>query len=161
MILTRSGAAATQMVLCAAWLGAGILLAAVVAPAAFAVLPTRELAGDVVGRVLPVLFYWGMGVYVIVSLLGARTDRESRWKPRLMASAVGGVACAMAQFIVGSSIARLRASVGGSIDVLAPTDPRRVAFGQLHAESVLLLGVAMMAALTVVAVSVRDSRAGG
>jgi hypothetical protein len=42
-----------------AWLGAAVLAATVVAPAAFAVLPTRSLAGALVGRVLPVLFYGG------------------------------------------------------------------------------------------------------
>ena len=35
-----------------AWLGAAIFVAAFVAPAAFAVLPTRALAGAIVGRIL-------------------------------------------------------------------------------------------------------------
>jgi len=50
----------TQVVALAAWLGAAALFAASVAPAAFAVLPSRSLAGDVVGRVLPVVFWSGM-----------------------------------------------------------------------------------------------------
>src|SRR6478672_5209385 len=56
----------------AAWLGASLLVAAVVAPAAFAVLPTRTLAGALVGRVLPVILWSGMALGVIVALLGGR-----------------------------------------------------------------------------------------
>ena len=43
----------------ALWLGAAGFFSAAVAPALFAVLPTRTLAGEVVGRVLPVVFYVG------------------------------------------------------------------------------------------------------
>jgi len=47
-------------ILLSAWLGAGVLFATVVAPAAFAVLPSRALAGALVGRVLPVIFVSGI-----------------------------------------------------------------------------------------------------
>jgi len=49
-----------EIVLLAAWLGAAIFFSVVVAQAAFAVLPTRTLAGALVGRILPVLFFAGM-----------------------------------------------------------------------------------------------------
>ena len=91
------------------WLGAAILFAAVVAPALFAVLPSRALAGDVVARVLPVILYSGIAL---------------------------------------SIFAGVREAIGGPVDVLSADDPRRVQFGRLHGFSVLLLGVAMLAALT-------------
>ncbi|MDE3217575.1 MAG: DUF4149 domain-containing protein, partial [Gemmatimonadota bacterium] len=59
-MLTRRGASLSQIVGTSVWLGAAVLLAAAVAPAAFAVLPSRSLAGDLVGRVLPVIFWSGM-----------------------------------------------------------------------------------------------------
>ena len=65
---------AISVVALSAWLGAAVLVAAVVAPAAFAVLPTRTLAGALVGRVLPVLFYSGAVVGVVAALLGAYGD---------------------------------------------------------------------------------------
>jgi len=49
-------------ILLSAWLGAAVLVTTVVAPAAFAVLPSRTLAGALVGRVLPVLFIAGLVV---------------------------------------------------------------------------------------------------
>ena len=57
--MSRAGVVA---LLLAAWLGAGVLFAAVVAPAAFAVLPSRNLAGALVGRVLPVVLIAGVVV---------------------------------------------------------------------------------------------------
>jgi hypothetical protein len=156
MIITRARATAAQVVLGASWLGAALLLGAVVAPAAFAVLPSRSVAGDLVGRVLPVVFYWGILVYVAISLLGRWTDAASRWKPRMLAAAVGGAACALAQFVVGSSIEGLRARMGGPVDGLAASDPLRVAFGRMHALSVALLGIAMVCALIVVLIAARE-----
>jgi hypothetical protein len=57
--LSAREASVSVVLLLAAWLGAGMLLAAVVAPAAFAVLPSRTLAGALVGRVLPTVFIAG------------------------------------------------------------------------------------------------------
>ena len=50
---------AIAVALMSAWLGAALLTSASLAPAAFAVLPDRTLAGDVVGRVLAVVFVRG------------------------------------------------------------------------------------------------------
>ena len=65
--------AISSLVLLAAWLGASPLVAGVVAPCQPSPsLPTRTLAGALVGRVLPVLFWWGMALGVVVALLGGR-----------------------------------------------------------------------------------------
>ena len=145
-----------------AWLGAGVLFAAVVAPAAFAVLPSRTLAGALVGRVLPVLFVTG----IVVALLGLWLDRADAGRlPRVrrVALVVVAASCAIAQFGVGPRIERVRQEINGPIEQLPPGDPRRAAFGRLHAASVVWLGVAMIAAATtVVLVSVpMRSRAPG
>ncbi|CAA9349124.1 MAG: hypothetical protein AVDCRST_MAG40-2800 [uncultured Gemmatimonadaceae bacterium] len=148
----------TSVVLLAAWLGATLLAAAVVAPAAFAVLPTRALAGALVGRVLPPLFLAGVVVGAAAAALqwggGARGLRLAL--PLIVALAGAG-----AQFAVGPRIARLRAEIGPSVDALAPTDPRRRAFGRLHGVSVLLLGAAGLsaAAALVAAAAALRSRA--
>ena len=59
----------TVITLLAAWLGATIIVGAVVAPAAFAVLPSRTLAGALVGRVLPPLFWSGVAVGFVAGLI--------------------------------------------------------------------------------------------
>ena len=63
-------ARAVRLLLLAAWVGAAIFFSAIVAPALFAVLPTRELAGAVVGRVLPML-NWA-GLIIALALLASR-----------------------------------------------------------------------------------------
>jgi hypothetical protein len=146
------------VVLLSTWFGAALLTAGVVAPAAFAVLPTRDLAGQVVGRVLPVIFWWGMVTFATVMVLGAWTDMRTRFKPRVLLGAIGGTACMIAQFVVDGVIARVRAQANGPIDQLAPTNPLRIAFGQLHLFSVVLLGIAMLGAVAILIVALRDRR---
>jgi hypothetical protein len=134
--------------LLAAWLGAGILFAAVVAPAAFAVLPSRSLAGALVGRVLPVLFLAGIGMALLALVLD-RAPWGRLFGVRRAALATVALACAVAQFGVAPRIDRVRRQIDGPIEQLPPDDARRVAFGRLHAISVGWLGLAMLAATTV------------
>jgi hypothetical protein len=147
---------ATRLLL-AAWLGASVLFAAVVAPAAFAVLPSRALAGLVVGRVLPVLFWSGALLGVAGLVMEQWYARPRRVLPRVLA-AILAVACVVAQLVIGRWIEALRVRIGPSLDALAPSDPLRVAFGELHAASVGLLGIAMLATLALIAIGARASR---
>jgi Domain of unknown function (DUF4149) len=135
-------AGALSVVALSAWLGAAILVAAVVAPAAFAVLPTRSLAGALVGRVLPVLFYSGAAVGVVAATVGRAGPSSTA---RMVAGALVSITCLVAQLLVAPRIERVRTDAGRSIDELAAGDARRTAFGRLHGASVLLLGVAAMA----------------
>ncbi|HEX6058679.1 MAG TPA: DUF4149 domain-containing protein [Gemmatimonadaceae bacterium] len=132
------------MVTLSLWVGAGLLFVAVVAPAAFAVLPTRTLAGLLVGRVLPVLFVSGIVVGAVVAALAARGGPFAGW--RIGGGLVVAAACAVAHFWIGGRIARLRADLGGALESLPAGDPQRALFGQLHGLSVAGLGLAGLAA---------------
>ncbi|MDQ8154436.1 MAG: DUF4149 domain-containing protein [Gemmatimonadota bacterium] len=137
--MSRSLAA---LVLAALWLGASLITITVVAPGAFAVLPTRAMAGDMVGRVLPVVFGSAIAVHLVVLLVAPLVRRH----PLAAAAAViAALAAAGALFGVDPRIAALRAAIVVPIDQLPPGDPRRAMFGLLHAISVGLLGVAMLA----------------
>jgi uncharacterized protein DUF4149 len=142
----------------ALWLGGALLLAVSVAPAAFATLPSRSLAGALVGRVLPVLFDAGLVAGAAVALaewLGA----PAPWSRARMVSALAwAAACAVAQLGVAPSIGRLRATMGGPVDALAASDPRRIAFGRLHGASVGLLGLGMLAAAVVATLAALAAR---
>lgn len=142
--MTHVGRRVGAVVVLTAWLGAATLLATGVAPAAFAALPSRALAGDVVGRVLPVVFIWGMITGVLAVALSIGRDV---W--RIAFGTLMVLATAAAQFVIAPRIAELRADMGGAVDIVAADDPRRVLFGQLHGASVGLLGLAMLAALIV------------
>jgi hypothetical protein len=151
--MTGRGVPITEILLLAVWIGAALLFALVVAPAAFAVLPSRTLAGALVGRILPVIFYAGVvigSLIVILDVLG----RSASWG-RTAAGAVSALSCAVAQLVVGSRIERIRLSIAGPLDALALDDPRRIAFGKLHAISVGWLGIAMLAAVIALALAVR------
>lgn len=128
------------------WLGAAVLTAAVVAPAAFAVLPSRTLAGNIVGQVLPVIFYSGIVVGLLVIGLETADHDGWHWGTPVVFGALIAVACAIAQFVVGSRIEAVRVRIGGSVDALSPDDPLRATFGRLHGVSVGLMGIAMLAA---------------
>jgi hypothetical protein len=149
----RAGVPLTETLLLAIWIGAALLFTIVVAPAAFAVLPTRNLAGALVGRVLPVIFYAGVVIGSVIVLLDI-IGRTGAWG-RTAAGAVSALACAVAQLVVGTRIDRLRAAIGGPLDALAGDDPRRAAFGKLHAISVGWLGIAMLAAIVALTLAVR------
>jgi hypothetical protein len=143
---------AIGVVALSAWLGATLLVGTVVAPAAFAVLPTRTLAGALVGRVLPVLFYGGAAIGILVSLVGRMTTPSTG---RVSAGVVMVAACLVAQLIVGPRIERIRLDAGGPIDQLAAGDARRTSFGRLHGASVLLLGVAAIAGCAALVLTLR------
>jgi hypothetical protein len=135
-----------------AWLGAAVLVAAVVAPAAFAVLPTRTLAGALVGRVLPALFWSGIVIGIGVAALGWSAPRRG-W---LVGSALLLVAsCVAAQLVVAPRIERVRAGISGPVDALDPSDPRRLAFGLLHGMSVAWMGLGGVAAAAALLLLVR------
>jgi hypothetical protein len=132
-----------QIVLLAAWLGAVGLFGGIVAPAAFAALPSRSLAGAVVGRVLPAIFVGGMllGLFVTTAaLLGGRAIGRSLLGAALVLS------CAISHLVIGARIDGLRRAIGPSLDALAPGDSRRLMFGKLHALSVAGLGIGTLAA---------------
>ncbi len=132
----------TAALLIAFWGGAALLTIAIVTPAAFAVLPTRTLAGSLVGRVLPALFISGVVVGASVTALALSAGSRGA----AIAAALAAIACAVAQFVINPRIARMREDIGGPIDALPTDDARRVAFGLLHGYSIAGLGVAMIAA---------------
>ena len=150
---TRAAVPLAEMLMLAAWLGAALLFTAVVAPAAFSALPTRTLAGALVGRVLPALFYAGMAIGLAVFVLDA-VGGTGAWL-RAFAGAVTAVSCAIAQFIIGGRIEQVRQQIAGPLEALAIDDARRSAFGRLHAFSVGWLAIAIIAAVVALVLAAR------
>ena len=138
-----------EMIVAALWLGGSMLFAVSVAPAAFAALPSRELAGAVVGRILPVVFWSGAAAGGILLALEARSPARTRRRARLLAAAGVAASCLIAQVFIAPRIASLRAELRAPLASLTVDDPQRVAFGRLHMFSVAWLGVAMVGAAVV------------
>jgi hypothetical protein len=153
--MSRSSSSLIIIGVLAFWLGAAALFSVVVAPAVFAALPTRTLAGAVVGRVLPSVFYAGMLAGVVVVWLRLAAGTGWSWRGAETAGAAMIAACAIAQFVIAPRIERIREAIGGPIDVLAVDDPQRMAFGRLHGFSVGWLGLAMLAAAAAIVLVAR------
>ena len=143
--LAMPGRLLAAAALLAAWIGAAALVAAVVAPAAFSVLPTRALAGALVGRVLPVIFWTGLLAGLGAAALGWHAVPAFA-RARLVLPLLTALACAVAQFGIAPRIQRLRADMGPSIEALPTDDPRRAQFGRLHGISVAFMGAGLLAA---------------
>ena len=151
MSLRASVSASASLSLLAAWTGIAVFVAAVVAPAAFAVLPTRALAGALVGRTLPVLFALGIFVGVLVVVLNQSMDagRTVTWGASLLA-----LMC-VAAMLVERRLREMLGAIGVPMESLPASDVRRAAFGRLHGVSVLLLGIAVLGACVALATIAR------
>ena len=134
------------------WVGGIVFFAAVVAPAVFSVLPTRHFAGLVVSRSLTLLHWIGVvsgGIFLICSFYHAylSTGNAQPAAPRNALIAIMILLTLASQMMVAPRMSALRAEMG-EIDLVAPTDARRVEFNRLHQWStrievvVLVLGLA-------------------
>ena len=134
------------------WLGGMITIAAVVAPATFSALERvepdvgRTRAATVVGEVLR--SYLAAAV-LLATLAGMKVigPRPIGFGRRLLIVGTMLAASVAAAVIVDPAIARRRDALGVPVASLAPSDPRRIEFGRLHAVSTALLGIAVVGGL--------------
>jgi len=142
-----------------AWVGGIIFFAFVLAPAAFTVLPSVEMAGNLVSRCLTALHWAGMisgAVFLACSLLHNRL-KQARAK---VFSPVHGLLPAMivitmiSQFGITPRMRSLRREMGG-FDNVSFTDARRVEFDRLHEWSTRAEGGVLLLGLTAVVLTAR------
>ncbi len=136
--------------LIALWLGAACFFSFAVAPSAFGVLPSRELAGSMVNRTLLIVNISGIvigAISILLSFAGAKEANKIKlWSERFLLLVVTA-ACAVGQFVIGIWLSYTKAQMGKPIDEVALDDPLRIQFNQLHEYSVWILVTAMIAAL--------------
>ena len=135
------------------WLGGVIFLAFVEAPTAFSpgLLPTRHMAGSIVGRSLDLLHYMAIvsGIaFLIASMLYSRmaTGDARPLAARHLLIVLMLLLTVISQFAISPKLHALRAEVG-VIDSVPLDNPLRREFDRLHIwsekfeEAVLLLGL--------------------
>lgn len=142
------------------WLGAMAFFTISVAQAAFAVLPTRRLAGDLVAPVLAHLEYVGLAasLLLILSLMMSRERRTRMWTFEFILYWVAFVATAVARFYIAARIHHIRAEWGDKLDTLAASDPVKTTFGILHGISVGLMGIDMLVAAVAIIILLMYAR---
>jgi uncharacterized membrane protein len=135
------------------WIGGLIFFAFVVAPSAFAVLPTRQLSGNVVGRSIAELHWMAIFsgfIYLAASIFYSRfsTGAMHPLAGRNVLIILMLAFTLVSQFAIIPRMDTLRASMG-VIDSVPLDNPARMAFDALHIwstrieETVLLLGLAL------------------
>jgi hypothetical protein len=130
------------------WVGGLLVLGAIAAPAIFDVLAGRAassdrmLAGAVFGEVLRRfhLLTYVCGLIVLGSLVvrGVLGPRPTMFAIRLGLAFVMLLASAYSGVVVSAQIAGAQARIGAAPSTLPEGDPRRTAFGRLHATSTAL-----------------------
>jgi hypothetical protein len=152
--------ASVEALLLTVWLGGMIFFSLAVAPTLFAVLPTRELAGQVVSSLIGKVEWIGLvcGPLLLLSQLFAWPRRDTEAKSRVLRVVMLGLMTllvAASRFWVSAKLHALRAQIGGAIDDIPITDPQRVEFNALHGVSVSLMGATLLAGLVVLFLSIR------
>ena len=118
------------------WLGGLIFFAFVLAPTAFSVLPTRHLAGTVVGHSLVTLHWMGIVsgiVFLASSMLYSRLTKGTAhvFAGRNVLICLMLALTLISQFGIIPRMEALRASIG-QIDAVPLNDPARMQFDGLH-----------------------------
>ena len=133
------------------WLGTMAFFSFVLAPAAFAVLPTQHLAGQVVSRTLGIAEIIGIviGAVLLLLLLFARGRKSRIFFFELLTIALMTAAMITSK-VVSGWMHGLRVQAGETLYTLPASDPIRSSFDQLHQVSVGLTGFAMLAAIVLI-----------
>lgn len=135
------------------WIGGAITIASLVAPAAFAVLPSGDaarLVGETLRRFHLVGYAAGLvlvGSLVLAALVGPRP--HAFWS-RLWIAGLMLAATLLSGLWVSGRVADLRREIGVPVASLRPDDARRVAFGRWHAFSTALIGFTVAGGLVLV-----------
>jgi len=153
----------TEMLLLSVWLGSMIFFSFAVAPSAFAVLPSRELAGRMVTSTIGKVEMLGLviGPLLILTQVASWRGGDSSNTINILKTLLILVmiaAAALSHFWISPAMVSLRASMGVPIDEVPLNDPARLWFNNLHQYSVALMATAMIAGLVVLFLTVRSLR---
>ena len=126
-----------QVLALGTWVGSIFYFSAVVAPSAFAVLPTKDLAGTLVGQSLSRLHAMGLILAIVFLIAGGAIAGSIRVfsKPAMIGVVVMVLLTAISQNNVTHRMNELRTAMK-SVEKTPPEDPRRAEFDRLHSVSV-------------------------
>jgi hypothetical protein len=139
-----------RLLLIAIWLGAAVFFSLGVAPTVFAVLLNRELAGAVVSRTLGTINTGGLIISLALlatAVLFKSVVTRRAFFVEVISLLLIAVSTFFGHWVIAAQMQALRLDMGRPIDEMAPVDPLRIAFNNLHGYSVTALTVAMIAAI--------------
>jgi Domain of unknown function (DUF4149) len=127
------------------WLGGILFLSFVEAPGAFTLIPSRDVAGSLVGFSLTRLHVFGVIAGMVFLLASAFRGALSTGvgKAAMLAAALMVLLTGISQWGVSSRMTQLRAQMR-SVDATPLDNPVRAEFDRLHGISVSLEGTVML-----------------
>lgn len=150
------------------WVGGLIVLGAVAAPSVFDVTAARGVADDrvVAGAIAGEAFRrfhllsYGCGLLLFVTLAARAVlgPRPVYLAARLIVVIVMLVAAGYSGLVLTGDIEALRVDIGVAPSSLPEDDPRRAAFGRLHALSTALQLIPVLGGLALMLFELKDSR---
>jgi Domain of unknown function (DUF4149) len=147
---------ASRLILLSLWLGAAVYFSAVVAPSAFGVVRsfnlanTGEIAGSIVTRTLSVVNISGfiIGVFLLLTFFAVRGSRgRTSLIIEFVCISLVIITTGLGHWLIAARMRALRAAMVLPIDQVPLDDARRIAFNSLHGYSVNALALGMIAAL--------------
>jgi hypothetical protein len=152
----------------AVWIGGLLALGAIAAPAIFEVVTLRQvpdgrmLSGAIFGEVLRRfhLVSYGCGVVIVVALFARAVlgPRPPRFSIRFSLAVLMLGATLYSGMVQSRRIEHVQQQIGAGVapSSLAASDPRRVAFGRLHGQSVFIQLVPLIGGLVLMLFELRD-----
>jgi len=150
-----------QLLSLVVWIGGIAFFAFVLAPTVFhpGILPSRQLAGQVVSRSLGILHWMGLTcgvVFLVTSMLDSQitTGFTSIFAARNLLVFAMIVLTLISMFAISTRMLELRNDMA-FIDNVPHDDPRRVEFNRLHEWSTRLEGAVLLLGLGVIFLTAR------
>jgi hypothetical protein len=143
------------------WLGGAVTIGLVVAPAAFATLPSPEAAtmvGETLRRFHLVTYAAGAVIVLLLVAMALLGPRPLAFSRRLWVAGLMLAASLVSGLWVDGRIATTRTEIGVPVRSLPDGDARRVTFGRLHGLSTLLMAATVLGGVALVYWNTRDAR---
>ena len=146
-------AAAALLIL---WIGMVLAFAILVAPLLFSTLPSRDLAGQIAGRIVARLDWAAFGAFggatalvLLPRFLQELNDEELLGPLRLWGAAavVALLVCFASTFIISPKLRQIRAAMEVPVEALAQDHPQRAAYQKAHSISRQFMGLRLLLAL--------------
>jgi uncharacterized membrane protein len=139
------------------WLGSDVFLSFVVAPGAFRILGSRDMAGAIVGFALGRMHFIGVvcGIVILLARLLRTRSFGSLVGPAALCVVLMIALTVMSQHAVSPKMAALRVQMG-SIEAMAADSPLRLEFNRLHRVSVLLESGVLLVGFACIYLMVRE-----
>lgn len=134
------------------WFGVMAFFSFAVAPTAFAVLSSPQLAGAIVSRTLNVVEYIGMALgLILLGIAAATASRRSKVQlAEQLLLALMTLSMVVSHFIVSARLHQIRSEMGDRLSTLSSGDAIRMTFDMLHQFSVGLTAFNMAATVILI-----------